>query len=78
MDFIHLALSIAVTKGWEFHQIDVNNAFLHGDLSEDMCMGKPQGFMQDYSFVCRLKKYIYHLKESLREWYGKMDSYMFS
>jgi hypothetical protein len=31
MDSIHLALAIVATKGWEVHQMDVNNAFLHGD-----------------------------------------------
>ena len=34
MDSIHLALSIVEDKGWEVHQMDMNNAFLHGDLSE--------------------------------------------
>jgi hypothetical protein len=41
MDSIHLALSIAVAKGWEFHHMDVKNAFLHNDLSEDIYMEKP-------------------------------------
>jgi hypothetical protein len=45
MDSIRLTLSIVTTKGWEFHQMDVNNAFLHSDLSEDIYMEKPQGFM---------------------------------
>jgi hypothetical protein len=62
MDSIHLELSIAVAKGWEFPQMDVKNAFHHGDISEDIYMEKPQGFMQDSSLVCRLKKYIYGLK----------------
>jgi hypothetical protein len=34
MDSIRLALAIAAAKGWEVHQMDVKNAFLHGDLSE--------------------------------------------
>jgi hypothetical protein len=32
-DSIRLALDIATTKGWEVHQMDVKNVFLHGDLS---------------------------------------------
>jgi hypothetical protein len=36
MDSIQLALSIAVAKGWEVHQMDVKNSFLHGDLSEEI------------------------------------------
>jgi hypothetical protein len=32
MDSIRLALAIAAAKGWEVHQMDVNNVFLHGSL----------------------------------------------
>jgi hypothetical protein len=38
MDSIRLALSIAVAKGWEVHQMDVKNEFIHGDISEDIYM----------------------------------------
>jgi hypothetical protein len=47
MDSIGLTLAITTTKGWEVHQMDVKNAFLHGDLSEEIYMEQPQGFMQD-------------------------------
>jgi hypothetical protein len=41
MDSIQLALTIATTKGWEFHQMDVKNEFLHMDLSEDIYTEQP-------------------------------------
>jgi hypothetical protein len=41
MDSIRLALSIAVAKGWEVHQMDVKNSFVHGDLSEEIYMEHP-------------------------------------
>ena len=78
MDSIHLELFIEVSKGWEFHQMDVMNAFLHDDLFEEIYMEHPQGFMQDSSLVCRLKKSLYGLKQAPREWYAKMDSYLLS
>jgi hypothetical protein len=78
MDSICLELSIVAAKGWEFHQMDVKNAFLHGDLSEEIYMEQPQGFMQDSSLVCRLKKSLYGLKKAPRAWYSKMDSYLLS
>jgi hypothetical protein len=78
MDSIRLALSIAATKGWEVHHMDVKNAFLHDDLSEEIYMEQPQGFMQDSSLVCRLKKSLYGLKQTPRAWYAKMDSYLLS
>jgi hypothetical protein len=43
MDSIHLVLAIATTKGWEVHQMDVKNAFLHGDISEEIYMEQPRG-----------------------------------
>ena len=58
--------------------MDVKNEFLHGDLSEEIYMEQPQGFMQDSSLVCRLKKSFYSLKQTLRAWYANMDSYLLS
>eukprot|EP00253_Pinus_taeda_P010144 PITA_10144 len=54
--------------------MDVKNAFLHGDLFEDIYMEQPHGFIQDSSLVCRLKKSLY----SLRAWYAMMDSFLLS
>ena len=57
-----LFLSIAVAKGWELHQMDVNNAFLHGDLEEEGFMKMPPGFStKDPNKVCWLKKSLYGL-----------------
>ena len=78
MDSICLALGILETKGWEVHKMDVKNAFLHGDLSEEIYMEQPQGFIQDSSLVYRLKKSLYGLKQASRAWYAKMNSYLLS
>jgi hypothetical protein len=78
MDFVCLKLSIAATKGWEVHQMDVKNEFIHGDLSEEIYMEQPEGFMQDSSLVCRLNKSLYGIKQALRAWYDKMESYLLS
>eukprot|EP00253_Pinus_taeda_P036552 PITA_36552 len=63
MDSIRLALSIAAARGWEVHHMDVKNAFLHGDLEEEIYMEQPPGYMQNSSLVCKLKKSLYGLKE---------------
>jgi hypothetical protein len=58
--------------------MDVNNYFLHGDLSEEIYMEQPHGFIQNSSLVCRMKKSLYGLKQTPRAWYEKMDSYLIS
>jgi hypothetical protein len=58
--------------------MDMKNSFIHSDLSEDIYMEQPQGFMQDSSLVCRLKKSLYGLKQALRAWYANMYSYLLS
>jgi hypothetical protein len=78
MDSIRLALATATSKGWEVHEMDMKNAFLHRDISEEIYMEHPQGFMQDSSLVCRLKKSLYGLKQASRAWYAKMESYLLS
>jgi hypothetical protein len=50
MDSIHLELSIVATKGWEVHQMDVKNAFLHGDLSEEIYMEQAPGIYAGFIF----------------------------
>ncbi|XP_075098909.1 uncharacterized protein LOC142175808 [Nicotiana tabacum] len=52
---VRTIISIAAAKGWNLHQMDVNNVFLQGDLYEDMYIGLPQGFhRQGERKVCNL------------------------
>lgn len=58
--------------------MDVNNAFLYGDLDHVIHMEQPKGFERKvYSdYVCKLKKVIYGLKQSPRAWFGKIAEFL--
>ena len=42
---IRLFISLAATHGWEIHQLDIKNVFLHGDLAEEVYIKQPLGFV---------------------------------
>ena len=73
---IRLVLSIAMSTGWSLRQLDVQNAFLHGVLEEEVFMQQPPGF-EDKSkplHICKLDKALYGLKQAPRAWYSRLSS----
>nr|GEU30871.1 retrovirus-related Pol polyprotein from transposon TNT 1-94 [Tanacetum cinerariifolium] len=62
---IRTVLNLAASRHWPIHQLDVKNAFLHGDLSETVYMHQPPGFRDSVhpAYVCLLQRSLYGLKQ---------------
>ena len=80
MSSIRVALGLVARLNLEVEQLDVKTTFFHGDLEEEVYMQQPKGFevKRKDNLVCKLKKSSYGLKQSLRQWYKKFDSFMMS
>lgn len=64
---------------WELEQMDVKTAFLHGELEETIYMNQPKVFKKETKgneLVCLLKRSMYGLKHSPRQWYKRFDFYV--
>lgn len=75
LNTVRVLLSLAANLDWPLHQFDVKNAFLHGDLEEEVYMDVPPGFTtsSQTEVVCKLQKALYGLKQSPRAWFGRFS-----
>ena len=73
---IRVVLSLAVNLEWELWQMDVKNAFLQGELEDEVYMRPPPGLEDtiESGKVFKLNKAIYGLKQSPRAWYHKLSN----
>jgi len=74
MSTVRTLISCAVVYDWPLYQLDIKNAFLHGDLREEVYMEIPPGFATDQTKgkVLKLKKSLYGLKQSPRAWFDRL------
>lgn len=73
---VRLLIALAAEHQMFLHQMDVSSAYLNGELSEDVYMKQPEGFVSENypDRVLKLKKSLYGLKQSGREWNAKLDA----
>lgn len=77
---IRTILAVAVSNNWAIRQLDVQNAFLHGKLHEDIYMQQPPGFTNPHAphLVCKLHRSLYGLKQAPRAWFYRLHDHLLS
>ena len=76
---IRILLALIAQYKLELDQLDVKTAFLYDDLKEEIYMSQPMGFKISgkENIVCKLKKSLYELKQSPRQWYKRFYSFVY-
>ncbi len=75
---VRTILAVVAHLDLELEQMDVVTAFLNGDLHEDVFMSVPEGLSSESTSnkVCKLRKSLYGLKQSPRQWYAKIHEFL--
>ena len=76
MPTVRMLIDFAKQFNLILHQLDVNNAYLNSTIDYDIYMRQPEGYIQDPSMVCKLRKSIYGLKQSAMLWNNTLLGFM--
>ena len=71
---IRILIAIAAHYDYEIWQMDVKTVFLNGNLTEEVYMTQPEGFIfGSGNKVCKLQRSIYVLKQTSKSWNIRFD-----
>ena len=73
-------ISYAVYENTDLKQMDIKTAYLNADIEEEIFMQQPEGFekfdKQGNPLICKLRKSLYGLKQSGRNWYLTIETFL--
>nr|GEV60494.1 hypothetical protein [Tanacetum cinerariifolium] len=76
---VRVLIALATAKQWPLRQLDINNAFLHGNINEEIYMVPPEGYTKaSGGQVCKLSKSLYGLKHASRQWNHELKKFLVS
>nr|XP_016501896.1 PREDICTED: uncharacterized protein LOC107820184 [Nicotiana tabacum] len=83
MSTVKCLVVVVIKHSWSLSHLDVNNAFIHGDLDEEVYIKLPQGLTifalsGSAPLVCKLRKSLYGLRKVSRQWYAKLSQALYS
>ena len=75
---VRVLIALAVSKAWKVWQMDVINAFLYGEVNQEIYMEQTKGLAikEKHEFVCKLRKTLYGLKQAPTTWYEKIVKFL--
>lgn len=74
---LRVLIALATAKQWPLHQLDINSAFLHGFLDEEIYMKPPEGYSKAQPHqMCKLKRSLYGLKQASRQWNQELTKFL--
>ncbi len=73
-----MVISLVAQHGWKLKHLDIKTTSLNGDLKENVFMLQPHGFVKEGNahLVYKLNHVVYGLKQALRTWYNKVNSFL--